>query len=77
MATINLEVLGFSTGDKTFIELFTNSSTVVVDHNLGKYPSVQIFDSAGDQVEGQITHNSIDQLTATFTSSFTGTITCN
>lgn len=66
-----------ATSDKHYSEAFTNQSTVVVEHNLGKYPATQIFDSAGDQVEGTIRHDSLNQLTATFVSSFTGTIICN
>lgn len=79
MATINLEVLnhGTITGDKTYSQPFTNSAEITVTHNLGKYPSTQIFDSAGDQVEGMISHVSVNELTVTFTASFTGTIICN
>lgn len=75
--TIDLGPEYASTPDKNYTQAFTNSASVVVAHNLSKYPATQIFDSAGDQVEGTITHNSLDQLTATFTASFTGTITCN
>jgi len=66
-----------SSADRYYTQSFTNQTTVTVTHNLGKYPSTQIFDSAGDQVEGTINHVSINQLVATFGSSFTGTIICN
>ena len=68
---------GAGAGDKTFSQAFTNLDTVIVVHNLGKYPSVTVFDSTGDEVDGNITYNSNNQLTATFSSSFTGTIICN
>jgi hypothetical protein len=63
--------------DANFVYPFTNESTVVVEHNLGKYPSTTVIDSADDEVEGRVTHDSINQLTLTFTASFTGKVICN
>lgn len=65
------------TSDKYYTQSFTNLSTVVVTHNLGKYPSIVIFDSANDEVEGHVEHNSVNQLTVTFSSSFSGRVVCN
>lgn len=48
------------------------ASTWVVLHNLGFYPDVQVFDTNGDQVEGDVTHNSVDQLTIVFSAPFSG-----
>lgn len=48
------------------------SDTWVIEHNLGKYPSVNIVDSANDDVIGEINYNNINQITLTFTASFSG-----
>lgn len=63
--------------DKTFVMPFSGLATIVVNHNLGKYPSVTVLSSAGDEIIGDITHNSVNQFTLTFNGSNTGTITCN
>ena len=49
-----------------------SSNQWTVTHNLNKYPSVQVIDSAGNFCIGQITHNSVNQLTLDFNSSFGG-----
>lgn len=48
------------------------SSSWVVTHNLNKYPSVTVFDSAGSQAIGSVVYNSKDQLTINFSASFSG-----
>lgn len=48
------------------------STTWVVTHNLGFYPNVTVFDSASNQVEGSVTHTSINALTITFSSGISG-----
>lgn len=48
------------------------SSSWVINHNLNKYPSVISFDSTGSQAIGSITYNSKNQLTITFSASFSG-----
>lgn len=53
------------------------ASVWTVIHNLGKRPSVTIFDSANDEVEGDIVHNSVNQLTLTFSAAFGGVAYCN
>lgn len=64
-------------GDKNFVENFIAQSVVTVTHNLNKYPSVLITDSSGDEVECAVNHVSVNQLVATFSSSFTGRVVCN
>lgn len=63
--------------DKNFVLPFTVSNHIVVNHNLGKYPAVTVFDSAGDQVEGSIAYNNTNSLEVSFAAPFSGTITCN
>lgn len=48
------------------------SATWVITHNMGKYPSVTIVDTAGDEVEGEVKYNSLNQVTITFSAPVTG-----
>lgn len=48
------------------------SATWNVVHNLAKFPSVTIVDTAGDEVEGEVTHNTNNTLTIKFTAAFSG-----
>lgn len=50
----------------------TPQATWVVIHNMGRIPSVTIVDSAGTEVEGDVTHNTINQTTLSFTNPFAG-----
>jgi len=62
-----------ASGDKNFV--FTQNvaaSTWVITHNLGKYPSVAIVDSADTVVKGDIQYDSINQVTVSFRSAFAG-----
>jgi hypothetical protein len=68
--------IGTNYDDRNFSQAF-NASSVVVNHNFGKYPSVIVIDSGGDEVVGNIVHNSANQLTITFSASFAGTVYCN
>lgn len=77
---INLEITvagGAGGGDKYFSQSFTNQSSLTVSHNLNKKPAVTIIDSAGDQVFGNVTHLSDNQIQIAFSASFTGTVLCN
>lgn len=59
--------------DKTYTHnQDTPSSEWVCKHDLSKFPSVSIIDSAGTEVEGVITHNSQTQVTLTFSAAFSG-----
>ena len=48
------------------------SDTWVITHNLGKYPSVTVIDSAGTQFLTQVVYNSKNQLTIYMNSATTG-----
>lgn len=48
------------------------SSTWVINHNLGRYPSVTVVDSAGTQFIVQVEYNSKNQLTVYMNGSTTG-----
>lgn len=48
------------------------SAKWTVQHNLGKQPSVTVFDSAKTQIEGDVEHISANELTITFGAAFSG-----
>lgn len=50
----------------------TASASWVVIHNMNKYPSVSIVDTANDIIMGEIKYNSLNQLTITFTADISG-----
>lgn len=67
-----------ATGDKTFTHTQGSASTTwVITHNLGKYPSVSIQDSAGSDLVGDIDYNSDRKLTITFSGAVSGTAHLN
>lgn len=51
----------------------TASDTWVITHNLGFYPTVNVFDTANSLVEGAIEHTSRNSLTLTFSVAISGT----
>lgn len=55
----------------------TASTTWTITHNMGKFPSVTIVDTAGDEMEGGVTHNSNNQLTIVFSASVSGKVYLN
>jgi hypothetical protein len=63
--------------DKNYVHNFSVESEVTVNHNLGKYPAVQVMDSAGDEVEGEVYYVNTIQLIVRFTNPFSGMVTCN
>jgi len=66
-------VEGSAAGDKEFTFLQqSSSSTWVINHNLGKIPSVTVVDTLGNIIVGDITYNSTNQLTLTFSANITG-----
>lgn len=61
------------TGDKHFTYIKSTPDSVWdITHNLDKYPSVTIVDSAGSVVMGDITYTSKSALTVTFSAAFSG-----
>lgn len=59
--------------DKEFI--FTQASSSKqweIEHNLGKYPSVSVVDSGGNEVVGDVTYLTKNKLTVLFTAPFSG-----
>jgi hypothetical protein len=55
--------------------VFTQSTPATVwtiNHDLNKYPSVTIVDSANDEVIGEVKYNSTSQIVLTFSAAFSG-----
>ena len=48
------------------------SSVWTIDHPLGKFPSVTILDSSGDEIEGDVRYVSPTRVTVTFSAAFGG-----
>lgn len=53
-------------------EQTTPNSTWTITHNLNFFPNVTVVDSAGAVCEGEINYVTINQLTLTFSASFSG-----
>lgn len=66
-----------SLADKTYTQTFTTLSTVIVPHNLNKYPATTVIDSAGDEVEGIVEYTDLNNLTLVFSAPFSGRVSCN
>lgn len=72
------EDLGIDVADLNYVHNQTEASDEwVIVHNLNKYPAVSIIDSAGDEVEGNVHYDTLNQVTITFIGSFKGTATLN
>lgn len=62
-----------ASGDTTYVHVqLAPLSTWNVVHNLGKYPSVMVVDSADSVVVGEIQYIDANSLTITFSSAFGG-----
>ena len=48
------------------------SSSWSIAHNLGYYPTIQIFDSGSNLVEGAVSHTDANNLTVTFSAALSG-----
>lgn len=60
-------------GDKTYVHIQSSAASVwIVTHNLNKYPSVTVVDSAGSVVVGEVVYNNTNKVTITFIGSFSG-----
>lgn len=67
----------FKSGPSTSIatEEFTNETSVVVTHNFGNFPVIQVLNDSDVQIiPFSVTHNSLNAFTVTFSSATSGTI---
>jgi hypothetical protein len=60
-------------GDMNYVhQQSTPDSTWVINHSLGKYPTVKCYDSSGDEIEGEIKYTSSNSLTILYSASCSG-----
>ena len=62
---------------KTLVDHYVHSQELasiewLVVHNMGKYPSVSVVDSANDEVTGEVNYIDTNSLTIKFTAAFSG-----
>lgn len=50
----------------------TPSATWTINHNLGKFPAVEVVDSASNVVIGEVRYNNANTVTITFVAAFAG-----
>ena len=62
---------------QSYVQPFTNQSTIVVTHGLGRYPAVTVIDTAGSEWETAVTHDSPNQLTISMSFAFSGRVACS
>jgi hypothetical protein len=76
----NNQILRYNSTEGKFVNLDWNyvhtqsdpSSSWSINHNLNKYPAVTIVDTAGTEVEGNVSHTGPNGLTITFAAPFSG-----
>lgn len=67
-----------SLGDKNYIHNQGSALAIwTINHNLDKFPSVIVIDSANSNVVGEIDYLSSNSLTVTFSGAFSGTAYIN
>ena len=59
---------------QTFEVVFTNVTEYTVNHNLNKYPIIQVLNEANDEVEVSILHTNKNSFTVSWNGNMTGTI---
>lgn len=50
----------------------TPSATWTINHNLGKYPSINVVDESNDEVVGAVNYTNNNQIVVTFSAAFSG-----
>jgi hypothetical protein len=79
--TLNYEIADLAltiSGEITYIENVTQSTDVWnLEHNLGRFPAVQVVDTAGSVVIGDIQYVDQNNITITFSAPFQGTAYLN
>lgn len=73
-----LDLAGILADEGTYTQCFENASaTWTVTHNLGKFPSVTVVDSANTVVVGNVDYTNSLQLIITFNAAFSGCVYLN
>jgi hypothetical protein len=58
--------------DKNYVAVLSGQTDVIITHGLNKYPSVTVFDSSGDEVEGDYRHIDSNNTQLLFSAGFSG-----
>jgi len=78
LGKVKLDEVEFDIIDKYYEHQQINASKIwTVNHNLGKQPSVMIFDSTGRVVLGDVEHLSNNSLLINLNEQISGTANCN
>lgn len=65
--------LGGGSGDLNYTHLQPQAADVwVVNHGLGKFPSVTVIDSAGSEIEGDYVYSNANTVVLNFSAAFSG-----
>ena len=70
--------IGLGSGDLTY--LFDQVTPLLVwniNHDMGKHPAINVFDSAGDDMECEINYIDVNNVELTFNIAFAGKATLN
>lgn len=59
-------------GDLYYEATLSGQTDITVTHNLGKYPSITVIDSAGDHIEGDYEYLTINSVRLLFSAGFSG-----
>ena len=71
-ANINNDSITINAVDSYTHEQMRSSDRWVINHNLGKFPSVTVVDTTGSVVVGDINYTSLNQLIISFVAEFSG-----
>lgn len=74
---MNFVFNGSIIGDKHLTVGFNSVNSVTINHNLGKYPSIQIFDSAKTEFQADIQHIDFNNCLISWNGITSGIITLN
>lgn len=67
-----------NSGDKNYSHVQGSpSSSWSITHSLNKYPAITVFDSSGNEVEGDVVYSNLNQVVLTFSAAFAGTASFN
>lgn len=70
--SLNYNYIKSQTRDYYVHDQQASSSTWTVNHNLGKFASVNVVDTANSEIIGEVTYNNTNQLTITFSAPISG-----
>jgi len=76
-AAVWFNFVNAASNDKNLVVPFTNKTGVVINHNFGKYPSVTVTDASGEEITGEVIHDTLNQCTINFNTAISGTIILN